>query len=101
MKMSRLTRLTITSMMAVSGSSTQPSCTVSPPIWNQLKLNTCRVVSPVAPCSSVCANAHSASRKENAIVPMVIAAANRRCGRVVSAIAAAAARGSAGISQRF
>jgi hypothetical protein len=49
----------------------------------------------------VWANAHNESSSETAIVPMVIVAAKRRCGRFVTAMTAAAASGSAGINQRF
>ena len=101
MKISRLTNETMTSMMAVSGSSTQPSCNHCPPNWNQLKPATSRNT-PFSPwCSSVALNAHSESRNARTIEPMASVAASLRCRCLLTAITPDAASGSTGINHRF
>jgi YD repeat-containing protein len=92
------TNVTITSMMAVSGSSTQPSRRLAPPICSQSKLCTTLLVPPPKDLSRVAKNATSDSASDPAIVPMVNVAASRRYGRAVTASTPAAASGSAGIS---
>src|SRR5581483_8898587 len=101
MKISRPTKLTITSMIAESGSSTQPRRSVESPIWNQSKLCVSCQGPPAADFPKVLKKAMAESKNDIAIVPIGMVAANRRCGWLVMASTAAANRGSKGISQRF
>jgi hypothetical protein len=100
MKISRPTNVTITSMMAVSGSSTQPSCNHWPPNWNQLKLNHFAEHAVRRGGCSV-AQTRRAKAGNQAIEPMASVAASLRCRCLFTAIMPAATSGSTGISQRF
>src|SRR5450756_836024 len=101
MKISRLTRVTMTVMQAERGSSTQPSGNAVAPNSNQLKLNVSRhTASEVRGCR-VNARAATASRKETAMEPMASDAASRRRRCRQMAMTAAAASGSTGINQRY
>src|ERR1051325_7019148 len=101
MKISRPTNVTITSITAVSGSSTQPSLRMpGSPAANRShsKLKTSRAPSPHA---MDCRSAQTASANAITIEPIASDAENlrQRCG--ASALNPAASIGSTGINQRF
>src|SRR5690349_17348986 len=99
MKIREPTNVTMTSMHAVNGSSTQPRRRVVVPKENQSKLETSRK----APCSecSVAAKAQHDRRKEKTIEPIARVAAVRRRGCLHTEMIAAASSGRIGMSQRF
>src|SRR6266545_235733 len=101
MKINNPTNVTITSITAASGSSTQPSLRIpGAPAANRShsKLETSRAPSPHR---MDCRNALTESANAIAIEPMASDAENlrQRCG--ASALTPAASIGSAGISQRL
>src|SRR4051812_22770786 len=100
MKISRPTNVTITSITAESGSSTQPRSTVSEPIGSQVKLTVSRTENPCDQPVSTWPNATSASSNETDSDPMASVDASLRAGCFISAITPEATIGTAGISQR-
>src|SRR5882672_8064279 len=100
MKMSNPTKHTITSITAVSGSSTQPNLNQALPTWNQRKLENWRMTPEWPANRNASASATHEMTSETAIAPMAIAAENLRWRRLAKAVSAAAASGSAGINQR-
>jgi hypothetical protein len=97
MKMSAPTNVIITSIAAVSGSSTQPSLNVVSPRTNQSKL----CVNRAAGSASVFTNATHERKNASTIDPMASEADAAREGRFINALNPAASSGSAGISQRY
>src|SRR5688572_23355130 len=97
MKMSAPTNVIITSIAAVSGSSTQPSRKVVSPSTNQSKLWVKRAAGSV----SVFTNAAQERKNASTIDPMASDADAVRDGRFINALNPAASNGSAGISQRY
>lgn len=100
-KINRPTKLTITSITAESGSSTQPNRKLDRPNWNHVKLCTARHGPVTAVFARVGTNAEIESKSETIIAPIAIVPAKRRCGLGVTVRTAAAISGIAGISQRY
>src|ERR1700678_1204664 len=98
MKMSRPTKVTMTSMTAVRGSSIQPRESHSLPNWNQRKL---KVSGAWVGRVRVWAKAASESRNDAAMEPMASVAARGRLRCGAREIMPAAKMGSAGMSQRM
>src|SRR5579859_7229378 len=101
MKINNPTNVTITSITAESGSSTQPRSTVPVPIGSHEKFAVSRTENPCDQPLSTWPNATSASRSETANDPMASVAASLRAGCLSSAITPDATMGTAGISQRI
>src|SRR5438445_939320 len=101
MKMSSPTNDTITSMTAVSGSSTQPSSSQASPNWNQRKLKIWRDASPFPECCKAFAKATQDKIRAIPIEPMASEAANLRCRCFAKEERPAANSGKTGISQRY
>src|SRR6266566_6107522 len=101
MKMSRPTNDTITSITAVSGSSTQPSSSQVSPNWNQWKLKIWRDTSPFPECCKAFAKATQDKIRAMPIEPIASEAANLRCRCFAKAETPAANSGKTGISQRY
>src|SRR5258708_4144827 len=99
--MSRPTKLTITSMMAASGSSTQPSCSVDSPIWNQGKLWITRTARYGSGGFGKTENAMHETAEEIARAARASAAAGRRLRCFITAISPAANSGNTGMSQGY
>ena len=97
MKMSVPTNVIITSIAAVSGSSTQPSLKVVSPSTNQSKL----CVNRTAGSASVFTKPAHERKNASTIDPMASEADAVRDGRFINALNPAASSGSAGISQRY
>src|SRR5271168_1292489 len=112
MKIRSPTKVTITSITAASGSSTQPSCRLDEPSENQSKLTISRIVQPSLDQDRraqeanrhslrTCPNAKIARISENPRPPIAKVADILRCDCFRSAIKPAIAIGNAGISHRF
>src|SRR5258705_91413 len=99
--MSNPTNETITSMTAVSGSSTHPSFSMVPgrpgsPNWNQGKLNIW-----TSRCWSALLKATQERNNAPSMAKIASPAEKLRCRRLARALNPAASRGSEGISQRW
>ena len=92
--------VTITSITAESGSSTQPRSTVVLPTCSQVKFTVSRTAWPLIHPASTCPKAANATSNENPSEPIAKNEASLRRGCFKSAITPAAAIGIAGTSQR-
>src|SRR5947209_14930970 len=104
MKISVPTNVTITSMQAVNGSSTQPMRRVASgvaPNWNHGIFRSARTVSAPACGWSVVRKAVKERTNESTIAPTATFQAKARCGCLVRARIPAASNGRTGINHRY
>ena len=96
--MSNPTKVTITSITAESGSSTQPRSKGVVPTWIQVKFDVSRTNAPCIHPESTWAKATSESRREKTMDPMARFEASLRRGCLSNAITPDATIGTVGMS---